>query len=270
MRTSTRAMAGALGLALALLSPVMAGARMVVAPAAQPPLFDKIFGYDRALGDRARLQVLLVRSEAEAAALAEIEAGFRQLGIRAEQVAAAAVGSRLAPGVVVYLTAESATPAMLEQLARARVLTIAGDPALAEGGRAAVALGDHAGKPEIVVNLDRVAAEGHDFPAQMLKVARVVRGTAQPGYQPPVLVSFDKPSYPEVARRMRVQGDVVMRLQVDAAGAVTGVELIKGVSQSSGIDDAALRAARSARFKPAMQEGKAVAASYTLTLPFRL
>ena len=257
---------------LALLAPAFAQAqRMSVPPAAQPALFDKIFGYDRSLGDRDRLQVLLAGSHP---AFAELEAGFRQLGIRAEQVPAASLGARLGPGVVVYLTGETATPALLEQIVRAKALSIAGDPALAESGRAAVALGDAAGKPEIVVNLDRVTAEGHDFPAQLLKVARVVRAGGAPAaagaVQPPVLLGFEKPQYPTVARRMGVQGDVVMRLQVDAAGAVTGVELVKGVSETAGIDAAALRAARTARFKPATQNGKPVPSSYTLTLPFRL
>jgi TonB family protein len=275
-----RSVAGALAagrllaLVLTLMAPAAAWARMAVAPAAQPALFDKIFGYDRALGDRSRLQVLLVGGEGDAADLAQLETGFRQLGIRAEQVAAAAVGERLGPGVVVYLTAETATPAMLDQLAAARVLSIGGDPALAESGRAAVALGDNAGKPEIVVNLDRVATEGHDFPAQMLKVARVVRGAGQPAMavaiQPPVLITLQKPTYPVVARRMGIQGDVVMRVQVDAAGSVVGVELVQGVSKTAGIDDVALRAARTAKFKPATQGGRPVPASYTLTLPFRL
>ena len=272
MRSTTRVVAGGVGLALALLLPAAAlSQRMAVPAAAQPALFDKIFGYDRALGDRGRLQVLIVGSGTPA--LAELEAGFRQLGIRAEQVAAGAVGARLGPGAVVYLTVETATPALLEQVARAKALSIAGDPALAEGGRVAVALGDNAGKPEIVVNLDRLAAEGHDFPAQLLKVARVVRAGAPPaaaGVQPPVLVTFQKPEYPIVARRMGVQGDVVMRLQVDATGAVTGVELVKGVSQTAGIDEAAVKAARSARFRPATQDGRPVPSSYTLTLPFRL
>jgi TonB family protein len=247
---------------------------MAVPPASQPAVFDKIFGYDRTLGDRAALQVLIVRGAADQPALAELEAGFRQLGIPVERVPASAVAARLGPGVVVYLTDETATPAMLEQIARAHALSVSGDPLLAERGRASVALGDSGGKPEIVVNLDRVGTEGHDFSAQMLKVSRVVRGggsaTPAAGFQAPVLAGFDRPEYPVVARRMRVQGDVVLRLQVDAAGAVTGVELVKGVGGTAGLDETAMRAARTAKFRPAMRDGKAVPSVYTLTVPFRL
>lgn len=272
MGTSSRVLTGGACLALLLGAAAARGQRAPLAPGAQPAVFEKIFGYDRALGDKAAVQVLIVRGAAPPPA--ELEQGFRGLGIRAEQVPASEVGGRLGPGVVVYLTDETATPAMLDQIAKARVLSVAGDPALAESGRASVALADSGGRPEIVVNLDRVGAEGHDFPAQLLKVARVVRGAASPaggsGFQPAVIVSFDRPAYPMVARRLGAQGDVVMRLQVDATGAVTQVELVKGVSASGGIDAAAMQAARTARFKPATQDGKPVASVYTLTVPFRL
>lgn len=272
MRTITCALAG-LGIALALQP---AALRAAVPPAAQPALFDKVFGYDRALGDRGRLQVLLVRGAGDPAALDELEAGFRALGIQAEQIEPAGLAGRLAPGVVVYLTPETATPELLAGLAQAKVLSIGGDAALAESGRAAVALGGSAGKPDIVINLDRVEAEGHDFPAQFLKLARVVRGTrpagreVAAGFTPPELLGLSKPPYPTIARRMRVEGDVVMRLEVDASGAVTGVEVVKGVSEAAGIDAVAVKAAHTARFKPAMQDGKPVPSSYLLTLPFRL
>jgi protein TonB len=115
----------------------------------------------------------------------------------------------------------------------------------------------------------------------MLRVARVVRagGGAAPAAPapvsgdnatPPVLVGFVKPVYPEMARRLREQGDVVVRLQIDAMGRVTGAELVRGVAGNGGIDDAALQAARNARFRPATRDGKPVPATYTLTVPFRL
>lgn len=262
-------------LTFALAAAVPAAVHAAVPPAGQATMFDKVFGFDRAL-DRSSLQVLIVRHEASAAALAAVEQAFRAAGLRAELVPPAAVSARLAPGVVVYLTPDTASPALLAEMAEKKVLSISGDPALVESGRAAVALEDAGGRQQIVVNLDRVAAEGHDFTAQMLKVSRVVRagGAGAPAganstVTPPVLVNLNKPPYPEMARRLRVEGDVVMRLQVDASGKVTGVELLRGLAKG-GIDEAAVAAARTARFKPATLDGRAVAGSYTLTLPFRL
>jgi TonB family protein len=263
-------------LAVALLATVPAAA--AVTPAIQASTFDKVFGFDRAL-DRSSLQVLIVRHEPAATALAELRQAFLSAGIRAELVAPAAVGGRLGPGVVIYLTPETATPALLAQVAAAKVLSIAGQVALVESGRAGVGLEESGGRTQIVVNLDRVAVEGHDFSAQMLRVARLVRPAgggapraaaeaAESPLDPPVLVELAKPSYPDLARRMRLQGDVVLRLRVDAAGKVTEVELVRGVA--SNIDKVAIEAARGARFRPASRDGKPVPSVYLLTMPFRL
>jgi TonB family protein len=244
-----------------------------VAPAAQANTFDKVFAFDRSL-DRNSLQVLILSHDPAAAADTALREGFTRAGIRSEVVPVAAARTRLAAGVVVYLSGEHATPELLDQLAKARVLTITGEPSLVDQGRAAVALEDAGGRPQVVVNPDRAAVEGHRFDAQMLKVARVVRSGRSPSSSAPatapVLVGLDPPPYPEVARRLRVEGNVVMRLQVDAQGRVTGVEIVTGVSKTSGIDDAAILAARRARFRPATQDGKPVAGTFLLTLPFRL
>jgi TonB family protein len=238
-------------------------------------MFEKVFGFDRTL-DRTSLQVLILRHEASDAALAELQRGFSRAGVRAEVVPLAAALGRLGPGVVVYLLPEHATPEVIERLSRARVLTITGEPGLVEAGQAAVSLEQEGSRTQVVLNPERLVAEGHSFEAQLMKVARVVRtgaGTAAPqaaGFTPPALLVFEKPPYPERARRLGVEGDVVLRLQVDAQGRVTGVEVVTGVSRTGGIDDAAVAAARSARFRPAVQDGRAVPSTFLLTLPFRL
>jgi TonB family protein len=269
----------------AVLGAFAAAAPAAVAPATQAATFQKVFGFDRAL-EGSSLQVLILGREPAAAGLAELRLGFERAGIRAAVVSPAELGARLGAGVVVYLSGEQATAERLDQLARARVLTITGDPALVEAGRAAVGLEDVGGRTQIVVHPGRLGAEGHAFEAQMMRVARVVRagggaGAAAPAAPsapaagpgnaaPPVLVGFQKPAYPEVARRLRVQGDVVMRLHVDAQGKVTEVEVVTGVSETAGIDEAAVSAARGARFRHATLDGRPVASTYLLTLPFRL
>jgi TonB family protein len=93
---------------------------------------------------------------------------------------------------------------------------------------------------------------------------------AGPGVRPPVLVSFDKPEYPRVARRMKVEGTVVMSLLVDETGQVTDVRLEQGVNLNVGINEAALAAARTARFRPATKDGVKVKTWHQLTIPFKL
>ncbi|MDY7096260.1 MAG: energy transducer TonB, partial [Acidobacteriota bacterium] len=102
------------------------------------------------------------------------------------------------------------------------------------------------------------------------KVAEGDLVTAGPGVSPPVLVSIDEPKYPAIARRARVEGDVILSLLVDERGRVQEVKIVQGVRSKTGLNEAAAEAARTARFKPATKEGVRVKMWATLKIPFRL
>jgi TonB family protein len=91
-----------------------------------------------------------------------------------------------------------------------------------------------------------------------------------PGVKPPVLVSFGKPEYPPIARRMKVEGTVVLSLLIDETGKVIETKVERAVAQNVGINEAALQAARGARFQPATKGGVRVKMWYQLTIPFKL
>ncbi len=91
-----------------------------------------------------------------------------------------------------------------------------------------------------------------------------------PGVRAPVLVTFNKPEYPPIARRMKVEGTVVVSLLVDESGRVLDVRLDRGVQQNVGINEAATKASRTARFQPATKDGVRVKMWYQLTIPFKL
>jgi len=91
-----------------------------------------------------------------------------------------------------------------------------------------------------------------------------------PGVVAPVLVRFDKPSYPPIARRMKVQGDVVLSLLVDENGRVVETRVIQGVRGGAGLNEAATQAARRAQYRPATKNGMRVKMWTTLKIPFRL
>jgi protein TonB len=101
-----------------------------------------------------------------------------------------------------------------------------------------------------------------------VKVGELVQ--AGPGVSPPKLVSIRKPEYPPMARRLGVEGDVVISLLVDETGNVIETRLIDGVPQRVGINESALEAAKNARYEPATKEGVRVKVWTTLRLPFRL
>ncbi len=84
----------------------------------------------------------------------------------------------------------------------------------------------------------------------------------------PIAIEKIQPGYPEEARKQKHQGRVVLRMVINADGEVEGVEVIEG--QPYGLSEAAVAAARSWRFSPAMRHDEPVAVFYVVTINFRL
>ena len=86
---------------------------------------------------------------------------------------------------------------------------------------------------------------------------------------PPQTKRNIKPEYPKGARQRGEQGDVVVEIRVNARGEVDDVK----VAVSSGfaeLDEAAVRAAKAAKFSPARCGRDAVASTARLKLQFKL
>ena len=105
-------------------------------------------------------------------------------------------------------------------------------------------------------------------PKPTVRVGQLVQ--MGPGVVPPQLVSFEKPEYPPIARRLRIQGEVVVGVLVDENGNVADARLERSVPQKVGINEAALDAARKAKYRPATKDGVRVKMWTTLKIPFRL
>jgi len=75
-------------------------------------------------------------------------------------------------------------------------------------------------------------------------------------------------SYPPMALRMGMEGDVMLLIEVDPQGNVTKTEIIK--SGGAGFDEGALKAVRQSRFEPAQRDGQNVAAEFNYVYRFRL
>ncbi len=115
------------------------------------------------------------------------------------------------------------------------------------------------------------AAEAEPAPAAPARVSEgdfVAPGT--PGLQPPAFVSVTKPQYPAVAKRMGVQGVVVVSVLVNEQGAVEQTRIVRGVAQKVGLNEAAVAAAKSARYRPATLNGVRVKTWANLNIPFKL
>lgn len=78
-----------------------------------------------------------------------------------------------------------------------------------------------------------------------------------------------RPKYPEESRRRGEEGDVLVEFEIDESGRVTAAR-VAGTSGHPALDEAALRAARKARFNPAKSGRAAVPSTARLKLEFRL
>jgi len=83
---------------------------------------------------------------------------------------------------------------------------------------------------------------------------------------PPEAIHAPRPEYPEVARRARRGGTVILLATIDQEGLVTDLEILRG--EPLGLTEAALAAVRQWRFRPATLEDRPVSVYYHLTVRF--
>ncbi len=84
----------------------------------------------------------------------------------------------------------------------------------------------------------------------------------------PVKVNAPDPKYPDPARAAKVEGVVVIEAIIDRKGNVTHTKIVKDLPM--GLGDAAQRAIKGWKFKPATLNGKPVEVYYNLTVNFTL
>jgi protein TonB len=77
-----------------------------------------------------------------------------------------------------------------------------------------------------------------------------------------------RPVYPPLALKMGMQGDVTLKIIVDAEGNVSRAEIV--TSGGADFDEAALKAVKQSRFEPAQRDGQNVTAEFTYIYRFRL
>lgn len=75
-----------------------------------------------------------------------------------------------------------------------------------------------------------------------------------------------EPRYPEPARRVRLQGAVILEAVIDERGNVTSVRVVKGMAM--GLEQAAIEAVSRWKFQPATLDGRPVAVYFNLTVNF--
>lgn len=86
--------------------------------------------------------------------------------------------------------------------------------------------------------------------------------------EPVVILSKPKPAYPEEARRLRLEGEVVLSVVFGASGKLRLLRVVRGLGH--GMDEAAIHAAEQILFKPARRDGHPVDFEATVRITFEL
>ena len=115
-----------------------------------------------------------------------------------------------------------------------------------------------------------------DFDAPVVDIPRLIKNDVEVEEeilefwiveQKPELIQRVNPVYPEMARRAGLQGQVLVAFIVTKEGRVSKPRVLKGPEI---FRTAALEAVRQFRFKPALQNDRAIAVRMTIPIRFRL
>lgn len=85
---------------------------------------------------------------------------------------------------------------------------------------------------------------------------------------PVVILAKPKPIYTDEARKLNIEGEVLLDVVFPASGPVQVNRVIRGLGH--GLDENAIRAAEQIQFKPAMSNGHAVDFPATVHIVFEM
>lgn len=88
------------------------------------------------------------------------------------------------------------------------------------------------------------------------------------GVSAPTLVYKVEPDYTEEARAAKLQGIVVLTVEIDPTGTATNIRVLR--SLGLGLDEKAIEAVKRWKFKPGQKDGKPVSVMATIEVNFRL
>ncbi|HJZ11610.1 MAG TPA: energy transducer TonB, partial [Acidobacteriota bacterium] len=90
------------------------------------------------------------------------------------------------------------------------------------------------------------------------------------GVTKPELTNRINPDYPLAAQRKKVEGTVILSILVSESGSVADVKLLRQAGGASGLNEAAVAAARKWKFRPAVKDGKRVKVWVTYPIVFKI
>jgi protein TonB len=88
------------------------------------------------------------------------------------------------------------------------------------------------------------------------------------GVTPPKVLYKTEPGYTEAARNAKIEGAVVLSMEIDTDGLAQNVRVIQGLD--GGLDQSAMAAVSQWRFKPGEKDNKPVVVEARIEVNFRL
>jgi TonB family protein len=113
-----------------------------------------------------------------------------------------------------------------------------------------------------------VQAGGFAAAATGVDAPKAKQAEAVAAVQAVEILAKPNPQYSEEARKLGLEGEVLVQVVFPASGPVQVVRVTKGLGH--GLDEAAVRAAEQIRFKPAMQNGQPVDFPATVHIVFQI
>ena len=131
-----------------------------------------------------------------------------------------------------------------------------------------VAVGDGTGRVNTSRGTVRESGFGDAEPAAAAPVRSKPAETATPKLLPAEIVSKPIPVYTEEARKLRIEGEVLLEVVFASSGKLRVVRVVRGLGH--GLDEAAIQAAQQIRFKPALRDGQPADSTAVLHIVFQL
>ncbi len=94
------------------------------------------------------------------------------------------------------------------------------------------------------------------------------KAASAPTVSPAEIISKPTPVYTEEAKRLKIEGEVLLEVVFEASGKLRVIRLVRGLGH--GLDEAAEQAAKEIRFKPAVRDGQPADSSGVLHIRFQL
>lgn len=130
------------------------------------------------------------------------------------------------------------------------------------------AIGDGSGSANVTRGTVRQSGFGDSAPAPMtatkVKPAADIAATTAP----PEITSKPTPAYTDEARKLHIEGEVLLEVVFQSTGKLHVVRIVRGLGH--GLDEAARQAAEQIRFKPALRDGRPSDSTAVLHIVFQL